>query len=678
MTLQKQLASLHAISKSLAASNPLDTTLNAILDCAVEPVGTDTAAIVLLDEKGKPLSIQCSGGPDQPGADGIPDKVAEHLAGHVARTGKTMVAGDLAEKPGGDLLFAVDQGWLALAGIPLSVDGEIAGALDVRSRTNPKAFDKENIGFLEALAGLAATAIRNDRLKERLNRLREELDAEASEQASELKRKISEHKRQEKKLRHERDLLNAAINSLPDLIYVKDGQARFIIGNQTLARVMGAKAPEELLGKTDFDFYPEDLAKQYFQDDMNVVESGKALINREEPNIDQETGRKQWLLTSKIPFTDEDGQFIGLVGVGRDITQRKLAQEALRRSNRELGALNEMGGLFQTCRSEDESRSVVAYVCGRLFPQDHGCLFMAGPRRQSLDHVIHWGGENQACPPLIAGKCPAFAQQGHQSLTQEAANCECGRISGATCGMFVCHTIGGPENPVGVLRLWTGNNGLGFTEEERNRNIESRQHLVKRVSDYYSLFLGNLRLRETLRLESIRDPLTGLYNRRHMEASLERERHRAVREGTSLGIIMADIDHFKNINDQFGHDAGDLILQALGEFLSDNVRGEDIACRYGGEEFLLILAGAPRESVIKRAEDMRIRISNLGVDLSGHITHFTVSMGVAMLEPDEEDVRQVVTRADRALYSAKKQGRNRVVMAGPDQDEPVPPDPACG
>ena len=120
-----------------------------------------------------------------------------------------------------------------------------------------------------------------------------------------------------------------------------------------------------------------------------------------------------------------------------------------------------------------------------------------------------------------------------------------------------------------------------------------------------ALSLSNLNLRETLQHQSIRDPLTGLFNRRYMDETLERERQRAARSDTSLGVIMLDIDHFKKFNDMFGHEAGDTVLEELGVLLKNHVRGSDIACRYGGEEFVLILPESPLEIVIERAELIR-------------------------------------------------------------------------
>jgi len=141
---------------------------------------------------------------------------------------------------------------------------------------------------------------------------------------------VTEHKQAEEALAKERNLLRTVIDNLPDLIYAKDTESRFIIGNAAVARLMGAGAPDEVLGKTDFDFYSAEVAAQYYADEQEVMRSGQTLVNREEPRVDQVTGKRGWLSTTKVPLRDSSGKIIGVVGIGRDITERKQAEQALK------------------------------------------------------------------------------------------------------------------------------------------------------------------------------------------------------------------------------------------------------------------------------------------------------------------------------------------------------------
>lgn len=163
---------------------------------------------------------------------------------------------------------------------------------------------------------------------------------------------------------------------------------------------------------------------------------------------------------------------------------------------------------------------------------------------------------------------------------------------------------------------------------------------------------------------SIRDHLTNLFNRRHLEETLEREIQRAVRKQHPLGVIMLDVDHFKHINDSFGHAAGDIVLQELGKFLAGQVRHSDIVCRYGGDEFVLVLPESPRNITKERAEHLRDSVKNLSIKCENptRIT-ITISQGVAVFPADGSTVETILKSADTALYQAKHDGSNLVVMA---------------
>lgn len=179
-----------------------------------------------------------------------------------------------------------------------------------------------------------------------------------------------------------------------------------------------------------------------------------------------------------------------------------------------------------------------------------------------------------------------------------------------------------------------------------------------------TLALANLQLREQLREQSIRDPLTGLFNRRYMEETLKRELQRANRYQYPIGVVMLDIDHFKQFNDTWGHDGGDAVLRAIGLFLQEHIRGSDVACRYGGEEFILILPDAPLEDTYHRAHELRAGIKDLQIQHNGQqLPTVTTSVGVASFPVHGVTIEEVIKVADTALYQAKTGGRDQVVLA---------------
>jgi diguanylate cyclase (GGDEF)-like protein len=188
--------------------------------------------------------------------------------------------------------------------------------------------------------------------------------------------------------------------------------------------------------------------------------------------------------------------------------------------------------------------------------------------------------------------------------------------------------------------------------------------LAVMMGRHVTMTLANLHLREQLYNQSIRDPLTNLFNRRYMNETLEREIRKAGRHQQPVGVVMLDVDHFKEFNDAYGHDAGDVVLQKVAVFLQHYIRAEDIACRYGGEEFTLILPGASVENTYKRAEELRYGLETLQVFYDGQpLGNITISAGIACFPDHGNSVASLLGMADHALYEAKRSGRNRVLIA---------------
>jgi diguanylate cyclase (GGDEF)-like protein/PAS domain S-box-containing protein len=170
--------------------------------------------------------------------------------------------------------------------------------------------------------------------------------------------------------------------------------------------------------------------------------------------------------------------------------------------------------------------------------------------------------------------------------------------------------------------------------------------------------------REAFRNQALRDPLTDLYNRRYLEESLNRELRRAVRQKRSFGVMMIDIDHFKLFNDRYGHAAGDLLLKKLGAFVASRVRAEDIVCRYGGDEFSLVLTDAAAKDLVKRAENLCSATRQFTMQWQGKsMSGITASIGVAVFPDHGSTADELIKAADDALYAAKSDGRDRIRAA---------------
>jgi diguanylate cyclase (GGDEF)-like protein len=220
----------------------------------------------------------------------------------------------------------------------------------------------------------------------------------------------------------------------------------------------------------------------------------------------------------------------------------------------------------------------------------------------------------------------------------------------------VAYPILNDDKCLGVLGLGRDKPGYGFTPDQIR--------FGSLLANLTALILNNAQLREALREQSIHDPLTGLFNRRYMEEVLKQHLSRATRQLHPLGMIMIDIDHFKQFNDAHGHAAGDLLLREVGRLLQNHIRVEDIACRYGGEEFLLILPGASLAETRERAGLLGREVKELRVEHEGRmIGGITLSAGVAVY-PDHGNTQDSIMRAaDAAMYRAKHGGRDRITLA---------------
>ncbi|MGZ3595418.1 MAG: diguanylate cyclase [Syntrophales bacterium] len=339
-----------------------------------------------------------------------------------------------------------------------------------------------------------------------------------------------------------------------------------------------------------------------------------------------------------------------------------------------LNLFNQMSERLQSCISLEETYPIISQFMQDLFPHAAGSLFILNFPLNSVEAVTSWGRALSGEKTFTAGDCFAL-QEGKIHITADFRSDSCCRhILGGGRRSGLCVPLLAQGETLGLLHLQqrifpSTPANPGFDELSEGLNEEVQQ-LAVTVADYLALALSNIKLRDSLKQQAIHDPLTGLFNRRYMEETLIREISRAKRYETPLGIIMIDLDHFRRFNNTFGHEAGDLVLRDLGKFLQSNIRKEDVACRYGGEEFTLILPGAPMEITEKRAETLRNLVQDLEIYYNGKpLDSITLSLGVASFPEHGATGETVLKAADAALYAAKRAGRNRVSTSG--KEEPA-------
>ncbi|NDV23043.1 GGDEF domain-containing protein [Desulfovibrio sp. JC022] len=341
--------------------------------------------------------------------------------------------------------------------------------------------------------------------------------------------------------------------------------------------------------------------------------------------------------------------------------------ERLRASNNDLRILNETGEELHRCQTISEALPTVVRAVQTLFPDSFGRISCFDEELGYFKISAEWGGQNHRLGKTFTHEdCPAIV--GKTSFSGHGPHMEsgCPELENMGDEYYFCRPLRFGEKTLGLIHF---HYGMETSYEDQEEWLQSKQTLAATLAEHIALALSNIRLRQRLEEKSIRDPLTRLFNRRYMEHVLEQELAKAKRDASdTFGIILLDVDHFKIFNDTHGHQAGDQALIQLSAMLSTQVRKSDVVCRYGGEEFLLILAKSSSENTVKRAENIRVAANKLCIEYEGKsLGPITVSAGVTGFSKDDQKFENIIRRADDALYKAKEQGRNKVIRNYPDE-----------
>jgi diguanylate cyclase (GGDEF)-like protein len=331
----------------------------------------------------------------------------------------------------------------------------------------------------------------------------------------------------------------------------------------------------------------------------------------------------------------------------------------------QIAQLTALVQLLQSCVTPDEVFNVMQAAMPRLFPDDSGAVTILESSRKAMEVMATWGHN----PPLqrVFGpdECWAFRRGRAHFVSGSNSALRCAHLSEQDGPASFCVPMIAQGDTVGLLQF-----SFAAHDPDEGRDgsepQSTRTRIATALAEQAALALANLRLREALKNQSIVDPLTGLYNRRYLENVFERECRRAVRAKRSLTVLMIDVDHFKTFNDTWGHDGGDVVLRELAALMRAHFRGDDIACRYGGEEFVVVLAEATMDAAFARAEDLREEVQRLVAEYRQRpLGSITVSIGISSLPEQGTLPQELIGAADRALYKAKSAGRDKTVCASP-------------
>ena len=666
---------LYEVTRRLATVDETDAMLSLIINEAARLLDVEASGLRLV-ERGELVVRACT--------DSAVDlmsrtrlKIGESLSGLVLARGEPLIVADLVEDTRYDPAHrqaAAALGFHGYLAVPLRTDTAVIGVLNLYSKER-RHFSEDDVQLASALADQASLAIIKDRLLRK-----------AQDRAAHLQALVR---------------LSQTVSSSLDTDQVLAAIARAAADLMAVPAVVVWVADEAQRTLTARAFSDDALAADHPMTDMSFGDGvmGWAATHRrvlDVPDLfaDGRVRALDWvrrhglrsgtflpivfhetvlgvlaLLTTEPQPRDADARdlldgFVAQAAVAirnaRLYEQVRAAHERQERRARDLDLLTQMAEVLQACMTEDEAYALIAKVAGQLFAEDQGAIFVTSASRNLVEARSSWGGFPTAERGLFKpDDCWALRRGRLHGAGDTATSVPCEHLPRPVPAGSLCVPLAAQGELLGVLYL-----GRQAAAADGGQSMDAeRRQLAQTVAEQLGLAMGNLKLREMLRNQSIRDPLTGLFNRRYMEETLERELRRAERSKHALCVAMLDLDHFKEFNDTFGHEAGDVLLSELGRLLRAVVRGGDVACRYGGEEFVLIMPELAADAAEGRLDAIRQAVKRLYITHRGRsIPAVAVSGGIATFPEHGAAADELLRVADAALYRAKGDGRDRFVM----------------
>jgi diguanylate cyclase (GGDEF)-like protein/PAS domain S-box-containing protein len=450
-----------------------------------------------------------------------------------------------------------------------------------------------------------------------------------------------------------------------DFVFTHDLEGHLTSANKALERIAGYTRDEVLKMKL-YDL----VAPDYLDVARGMVErqiAGEAPGKYELEILAKDHRRVALEINTRLIFME--GKPVAVQGIGRDITERKKSDEELQQANkklaswvseleqraREMTLLSELGDMLRACLTTDEAYAVIVRIAQQIFPVPAGALYVIAPSRNVVEAVAIWGNTSFSERVFSPDECWALRRGRVHWVEDTRVGLLCKHIENPVPGGYLCVPMMAQGEALGILHL---------TQPENSRMTETKQRLAVAIAEHIAMALSNLKLHETLRSQSIRDSITGLFNKHFMEESLELELRRAVRNQRPLGIIMLELDQFGSLNETYGRDTAGTVLREIGTLLQTMIRKEDIACRFSGEKFSVILPQGGTDVTLQRAESLRQIIKGLQLKHRGQpLARLSGSIGIAIFPEHGRTVDTLLRAAEGALHRAMDEGGDRVIGA---------------
>ena len=466
----------------------------------------------------------------------------------------------------------------------------------------------------------------------------------------------------------ERHSVQALIDQLPDNLWIKDVNSRFVNANRATAERVGVARSADLIGKTDFEILPTELAQKFFDDEQKVVRTGQSMIDIEEYVFDR-AGGKTWVLTTKAPLRNDRDEIYGVAGVSRDITERKLA-DALRDGQAQILEMIALSAPLKDVLEhlvlliESQSKGI---ICSVLLRGEMGTRLRLGAAPSLPDSYARAIERTPIGPKAGPSGTAAYRREAVvvADITTDPL-WEDYRSLAAEYGLrsfWSTPILSHQGEAVGIFAT--------YAKEPRERtNAEMRLvHVAVRIA---GIAIERKLAEDRIQFMANHDALTGLPNRALLNDRLSQALLHAQRYDRWVTVLFVDLDNFKLVNDSLGHNAGDELLKIIANRMVQRVRTTDTVVRLGGDEFVIVLNDQPKSADVISAEAQKILAAIAEpVRLEGHDLRVTSSLGVATYPRGGTDVDALLANADAAMYRAKEVGRDNFQVYAPEMNAKV-------